>query len=101
MLLSHGVRVRPMPVRPGSLTRRQRQTVKMPATHHGAPEAISVPTAVKRCAKKVAAVVASFVPVRCIQGRLWHERTEPDWSDDDAGPKWPAEGQNGAPDIPD
>ena len=53
MLLSHGVHGRPMPVRPGSLTRRQRQTVKMPATHHGAPEAISVPTAVKRCAKKL------------------------------------------------
>ena len=29
MLLSHGVRGRPMPVRPGSLTRRQNQTVKM------------------------------------------------------------------------
>jgi hypothetical protein len=53
MLLSHGVHGRPMPVRPGSLTRRQRQTVKMPATHHGAPEAISVPTAVKGCAKKL------------------------------------------------
>ena len=55
-----------MPVRPGSLTRRQNQTVKMPATHHGTPEAISAPTAAKRCARRLRLVAS----VPFIQGRL-------------------------------
>ena len=59
MLLSHGVSGRPMPVRPGSLTRRQNQTVKMPATHHGTPEAISAPTAAKRCARRLPRLVVT------------------------------------------
>jgi hypothetical protein len=52
MLLSHGVRVRLMPVRPGSLTRRRHQTVKMPATHHSAPEAITATVAAKKATRR-------------------------------------------------